>query len=146
MAALLPHSFVLADLFEVVSMSFEVPDHLLEDEPGLGLVPCPECEGEGWLECYGSAWTSSCDLWGRPDLAFTYKPCTRCHGEGVVLALLEPALEAPAVPECERCCDSGWIGAEPTTKAHIRGFGYVLGQSICPCGALRGATASRKAA
>ena len=84
-AAPLPHSFLLADLFDVASLELLVPDHVLEDEPGLELVPCPECDGNGWLECYGSAWATSCKAWGRPDLAFTYKVCTRCHCEGEVL-------------------------------------------------------------
>ncbi len=93
-ASLIPHSFVLADLFDVAGMSLDVPDHLLEDDPGLELVPCPECEGLGWLECYGSAWGASCEAWGRPDLNFTLKPCTRCHCEGEVLdfPLFVPAL------------------------------------------------------
>ena len=34
-ASSIPHSFVLADLFDVVSLELEVPDHVLEDEPGL---------------------------------------------------------------------------------------------------------------
>lgn len=38
------------------------------------------------LESYGSAWGASCVAWGRADLNFTYKPCTRCHTEGEVLA------------------------------------------------------------
>ena len=38
-APLLPSSWVLADLFDVISMSLDVPDHVLEDEPGLELVP-----------------------------------------------------------------------------------------------------------
>ena len=102
MAASLPHSFVLADLFDVSSMSLDVPDHVLENEPGLELVPCPECGGEGWLECYGSAWSTSCELWGRPNLNFTVKPCSRCHCEGEVLdftpTVLEPDVSLPSLP------------------------------------------------
>ena len=85
MAASLPSSWVLADLFDVISMSLDVPGHVLEDEPGLEYMPCNACDGQGWIECYGSAWGASCELWGRADLAFTYKPCTRCHCEGEVL-------------------------------------------------------------
>ena len=102
MAALIPHSFVLADLFDVSSMSLNVPDHVLEDEPGLELVPCAACDGQGWIECYGSAWSASCDLWSRPDLTFTYKPCTRCHCEGEVLdftpTVFEPDVTLPNLP------------------------------------------------
>ena len=143
---------MLADLFDVRSMSLDVPDHVLEDEPGLELVPCPECDGQGWIECYGSAWGASCEAWGRPDLNFTLKPCSRCNNEGEVLAvaepdsptLLEPMLQrfldlpaAPAGAECERCQDTGWIGAEPTAKTRAAGFKYLLGVGICPCGAWR---------
>ena len=46
----LPASGVLADLFDVSGMSLDVPDHVLEDEPGLELVPCAVCEGKGWIE------------------------------------------------------------------------------------------------
>ena len=42
-------SGVLADLLDVSAMSLDVPDHVLEDEPGLELVPCAVCEGKGWL-------------------------------------------------------------------------------------------------
>ena len=107
-AALIPHSFVLADLFDVLGMSLEIPDHVLEDEPCLELVPCPECEGEGWLEAHGSAWGASCAAWGRPDLNFVLKPCLRCHGEGEVLGWLEPTPLTAAGPECDRCQDMGW--------------------------------------
>ena len=100
-ASLIPHSFVLADLFEIVSMSLDVPDHVHENEPGLELVPCPECDGEGWLECYGSAYGASCNLWGRPDLNFTLKPCPRCHCEREILDItpigLESALTLPSL-------------------------------------------------
>ena len=84
-ASLIPSSWVLADLFDVVSMSLDVPNHVHEAEPGLELVTCPECDGQGWIECHGSAWGASCAAWGRPDLNFTLKPCTRCHSEGEVL-------------------------------------------------------------
>ena len=84
-------SWVLADLFDVTALELLIPDHVLENEPGLELIPCPECGGEGWLECYGSAWSASCEAWGRPDLNFTLKPCSRCHCEGEVLGLSVPA-------------------------------------------------------
>ena len=136
-AASLPHSFVLADFFQIESMALEVPDHVLEDEPGLELVLCPDCNGKGWLECYGSAWSGSCTAWHRPDLDFTLKPCSRCHTEGEVLAVITPAPEARVAVACERCGDSGWIDAEPTAKTRAAGFVYLLGQGICPCGAWR---------
>ena len=85
MGAPVPHSFVLADLFDVASLELLTPDHVLEGDQGLELVPCSVCDGQGWIECHGSAYSASCDLWGRPDLNFTLKPCTRCHCEGEVL-------------------------------------------------------------
>ena len=88
-AAPLPHSFVLADLFDVASMSQDVPDHLLENEPCEGLVPCPECGGERWLAAHGLAWGAACD---RADLNFVFQPCSFCHGEGVVWAGSSPYL------------------------------------------------------
>ena len=81
-ASLIPSSWVLADLFDVVSLELLTPDHVLEAAPELAYVPCSACDGQGWLESYGSAWGASCTAWGRPDLNFTYKPCTRCHTEG----------------------------------------------------------------
>ena len=92
MAASLPASWVLADLFDVAAHSL-VPDYVFEADPRLELVPCPNCGGEGWLECYGSAWATSCELWGRPDLNLTFKVCTRCQGEGEVLTLPERRLK-----------------------------------------------------
>ena len=70
-----------------------VPDHLLESEPGLELVPCTACDGQGWIEYHGSAYSGSCGLWGRPDLNFTLKPCCRCHCEGEVLDFVPTVLE-----------------------------------------------------
>lgn len=71
-----PHSFVLAPLFDVVAMSYPVPDHVLEDDPGLEWMECPLCEGERWVEGSPSVWT------GKP----TARPCPRCHGRGEVLS------------------------------------------------------------
>ena len=88
-ASSVPHSFVLADLFDVVSLELEVPDHVLEAEPGLVWLTCPTCEGEGWLEGSPGVWT------GRP----TAKPCCRCHHTGEVLDFpleLEPLLALAA--------------------------------------------------
>jgi hypothetical protein len=42
----LPHSFVLASLFDVESMTLEIPDHMLESDPSLEWVTCPCREGE----------------------------------------------------------------------------------------------------
>ena len=144
-AAPLPHSFVLADLFSVTALELTVPDHVLEDEPGVGLVPCPECGGQGWLECYGSAYAASCEAWGRPDLNFTLKPCSRCHCKGEVLILTESAPDTQLEPLCERCLDFGWIDAEPTAKTRAAGFRYLLGQGICTCGAWRHVAVDRVA-
>ena len=83
---LVPHSFVLADLFDVESMSLEIPDHVLESEPGLEWIACPECDGQGWLGCYGlSPYGDAANAWHRPDLDLVYKPCLRCSQQGNVL-------------------------------------------------------------
>ena len=87
-ASLLPHSFVLADLFDVASMTLEVLDHLLEDEPGLEWVTCPECDGEGWVIA------AEPNGWTRGD-AFT--PCRRCRQLGEVLDLSRPGTLEPAL-------------------------------------------------
>ena len=102
MAASLPHSFVLADLFDVTSLELLTPDHVLEGDEELEYVSCSACDGQGWIECHGSAWGGSCGLWGRLDLNFTLKPCTRCHCEGEVLDVvpteLEPDVSLPCSP------------------------------------------------
>ena len=46
-STLTPHSFVLADLFDVVSLSLEIPGHVIKSDERLKLVPCPDCKGEG---------------------------------------------------------------------------------------------------
>ena len=92
-----PHSFVLADLFGVESMSLEIPDHVLESEPGLELVPCSECDGVGSFACYGlSPYGDSARAWHRPDLDLVYKPCLRCNQQGEVLEV-SPALSRHVV-------------------------------------------------
>ena len=89
-----PHSFVLADLFDVESMSLEIPDHVLENEPGLELVPCPECDGVGSIACYGlSPYGESAAAWNRPDLNLVYKPCIRCNQFGEVLDTLPVVID-----------------------------------------------------
>ena len=93
MAAFIPSNWVLADLFEVAALELLTPDYVLEGDQGLELVACPECDGEGWFECHGSAWGASCEAWDRPDLNFTLKPCTRCHCEGEVLDFIPTVLE-----------------------------------------------------
>jgi hypothetical protein len=132
-----PHSFVLADLFDVGSLELETPAHVLDLDPTLELVPCPDCEGLGWFECYGSAYAPSCAAWGRPDLDFVLKPCTRCHTTGEVLDSLEPAPLSASAPLCERCLGFGWIDAEHTAKTRAAGFKWLLGVGVCPCGAWR---------
>ena len=91
-ASFIPHSFVLADLFDVQAMSYPVPDHVLEDEPWLAWTECPMCEGERWVEGSASVRT------GKP----TARPCPRCNGRGEVLSdfptipMLEPTLKRAA--------------------------------------------------
>ncbi len=143
---LLPASWVLADSFDVTPLELLVPDHVLEDEPGLELVPCPACDGQGWIECYGSAWSLSCKAFNRPDLDFTLKPCSRCHCEGEVLDSLEPAPTSLSEPLCERCLGFGWVDAEHTAKTRAAGFKWLLGVGICPCGAWQHAAVKRIAA
>ena len=85
---LIPHSFVLADLFDVASMSQEVPDHLLEDEPGLAWVMCPECDGEGWvLAARPNGWTGG----------DAFAPCPRCRGRREVLETFAAEYSAPTL-------------------------------------------------
>jgi hypothetical protein len=86
----LPHSFVLANLFDVEPMTLDIPDHVYESDPSLEWVTCPCCEGEKWLEVEGNGWTRA--LFSDPRKAYvygalnsSYTPCTRCHGHGEVL-------------------------------------------------------------
>ncbi len=89
-----PHSFVLADLFDVESMSLDVPEHLYESDLGLEYACCPDCGGEGWLEVEGNVWTRA--LYEDPRMRYVYaalnyssKRCLRCYGEGRVLSSVE---------------------------------------------------------
>ena len=54
LSPLLPHSWVLADSFDVIPLELLVPDHVHEAEPELAYVPCSACDGQGWLESYGT--------------------------------------------------------------------------------------------
>jgi hypothetical protein len=86
----IPHSFVLASLFDVESMSNEVPDHILESDPSLEWVTCPCCDGEKWLEVEGNVWTKAlfADMryqYVYSELGSSYKVCNRCGGVGEVL-------------------------------------------------------------
>jgi hypothetical protein len=86
----LPHSFVLASLFDVESMCNDIPEHVYEDDPSLEWVTCPCCDGEKWLEVQGNIWTKV--LFSDPRRAYahralnhSYKVCGRCSGVGEVL-------------------------------------------------------------
>jgi hypothetical protein len=86
----LPHSFVLASLFDVEAMSNDIPDHVYEADPSLEWVTCPCCDGEKWLEVEGNVWTKA--LFSDPRRAYahrhlnhSYKVCGRCNGVGEVL-------------------------------------------------------------
>ena len=88
----IPHSFVLASLFDVEAMSNAIPDHVLESDPSLEWVTCPCCDGEKWLEVEGNIWTKA--LFSDPRRAYahrhlnhSYKVCGRCCGVGEVLDL-----------------------------------------------------------
>jgi hypothetical protein len=55
----IPHSFVLASLFDVEAMSLEIPEHVYESDPSLEWVTCPCCDGEKWLEVEGNVWVKA---------------------------------------------------------------------------------------
>jgi hypothetical protein len=78
----LPHSFVLASLFDVEAMTLEVPDLAYELDPCIGVTPCPDCDGQGWLEVEGSAWFNP--AWAFHTFS-SMKACHRCHCTGEVL-------------------------------------------------------------
>jgi hypothetical protein len=92
----IPHSFVLASLFDVEAMSNDIPDHVYESDPSLEWVTCPCCDGEKWLEVEGNVWTKA--LFSDPRRAYahrhlnhSYKVCGRCGGVGEVLDLATPS-------------------------------------------------------
>jgi len=86
-----PHSFVLADLFDVNALELTAPDHVIEADTSFEWTVCPDCDGQEWVEVECSAYAKSARAWGRPDLARGYKPCLRCNQQGEVLDLpLEP--------------------------------------------------------
>jgi hypothetical protein len=100
----IPHSFVLASLFDVESMSNDIPDHILESDPSLEWVVCPCCDGEKWLEVEGNVWTKA--LFSDPRRAYahrhlnhSYKVCGRCCGVGEVLDDLTSVDEQEAFDE-----------------------------------------------
>jgi hypothetical protein len=91
----LPHSFVLADLFDVEAMFLDIPDEVYELDPTIGFVPCPDCDGQGWYEVEGSAWENP--AW-RFHKFSSLKPCLTCNCEGQVLAALEPIQDIEDLP------------------------------------------------
>lgn len=80
-----PHSWVLADTFEVDALELFAPDHVIEADSAFEWVVCPECDGQEWIEVECAAYADSARAWGRPDLAKAYKPCLRCNQQGEVL-------------------------------------------------------------
>jgi hypothetical protein len=91
----LPHSFVLASLFDVESMTLDIPDHVLEADESLEYVCCPVCDGEKWLEVEGNVWVSALfsdarRAYAHRHLNSSYKVCGRCSGVGEVLDLATP--------------------------------------------------------
>ena len=121
MAALTPHSFVLADLFDVLGMSLDVPDHVLEHERDLKWIACPCCKGERYLEIEGSAWGEAARLWNRSELNVAFKLCSRCHGEGEVL---EPVDLSPNQPGCAKM-----LGSTIQNKLSKKRFSYPLAKA-----------------
>jgi hypothetical protein len=97
----LPHSFVLASLFDVESLEQEVPEHVYENDPLLEWVTCPCCEGEKWLEVEGNIWTKALfsdhrRAYAHRHLNHSYKVCGRCSGVGEVLDDLTTATDLMA--------------------------------------------------
>jgi hypothetical protein len=96
----LPHSFVLASLFDdVVAMSLDIPEHVYEDDPLLEWVTCPCCDGEKWLEVEGNIWTRALfsdvrRAYAHRALNHSYKVCGRCSGAGEVLDYPAPTHQA----------------------------------------------------
>jgi hypothetical protein len=91
----IPHSFVLASLFDVEAMSNDVPDHVYESDPSLEWVTCPCCDGEKWREVEGNVWTKALFSdhrrpYAHRALNHSYKVCGRCCGVGEVLDDLLP--------------------------------------------------------
>ena len=76
-------------MFDVESMSLDIPLEVYEADPAIGFISCPDCEGEGWIEVEGSAWYNR--AWAMHTFT-SMKPCTTCHCEGLVLAALEPLM------------------------------------------------------
>ena len=89
-----PHSFVLADVFDCAAHSSDVPAHLLENEPDVVPVTCGICHGEGWLEGEWLSIYSTRDGCHYP--ATTHTVCHRCNGTGETLDI-EPEPTAPEV-------------------------------------------------
>ena len=76
----LPHSYVLAEVFNLEAHSLEVPEHLLENEPGVEWVTCPRCDGEKHVF----------SVWGSYEYADErLTRCLRCWGDGEVLDYVE---------------------------------------------------------
>lgn len=95
----IPHSFVLASLFDVEAMSNDIPEDVYESDPSLEWVTCPCCDGEKWLETDGNVWTKALFADERyryvyRELDSSYKICGRCNGVGEVLDLASPEHEA----------------------------------------------------
>lgn len=86
---LLPASFVLADLFDVESLSM-APDDVIENDPAFDYVCCPVCDGAKFVEVARNGWVSA--LFSHPARAYahrhlnsSFKMCGRCSGVGEVL-------------------------------------------------------------
>jgi hypothetical protein len=102
-----PHSFVLADLFDVAAMTLEVPDHIFDSDPSLAWVTCPCCDGDMWTQQTGNGWTSALFAERRQAYAYrnlnsSYKICGRCNGSGEVLDLATPEFQIVLVAKNPR--------------------------------------------
>ena len=119
-ASLLPHSFVLADLFDVQAHSLEIPDFILEADAEVITVICDACLGDG------------CRL--APD-GREYA-CCECEGTGtlerleVIHTVYAQGDNLSGVGhECSTCEDTGWVPAGPNAWSRL-GLTF---ESYAPC-------------
>ena len=77
---LLPHSFVLADLFDVQAHSLEIPDFVLEADAEVITVICDDCLGDGFRLAYDGREYACCECKGsgtlEPARGYQHPLCT----------------------------------------------------------------------
>jgi hypothetical protein len=133
----IPHSFVLASLFDVEVMSNDIPEQVYEDDPLLEWVVCPCCDGEKWLEVEGNVWVKALfsdhrRAYAHRHLNHSYKVCGRCSGVGEVLDdLTTNKNEKYPLPPLPKAANS------PTVDVLIARVEYLLAQHHAQKSALR---------